>query len=578
MKTNRDIMKQQSRKSQAAAIVVIAFFAISVSIHVARADTVYSFQSIAALRAFDTSGFGATSPQANTSGYFSPGDGGGNQFSWSGSSTAVDNNGAIIKPTAVASTSPGRWLATVTDILNVKAFGAVADDSTDSTTAIQAAIDAAPAIGGQVFIPPGAYKVTTINITNPNKVVRLAGLDASVGGSQLRTEANAPLLKITMRCTVEGIAFKGSYNASYTNQDLILVDDVNDVYLRNLFLNIGYNNIRFNNTCFYAYLDNVRFYDAVYSELRMTGTSSAGAAIQLNNCQVTGGTFPSAYGFLLDNVGSLMIDNLMFNHRNITSCGVRINTVAPGYGATYINNSVIEVENAAPALSLLGTNDKWVTRFFAANCAFGGGNVSGSKVVELGYVAQSGFSNCYVYGADGTNNIYFKNKVVATYFRGMTFDGTGYPFLADTYGTQVEDISIDHAVWGSTVQPLIYLHSATPMVLGNVTIRDSMLGNKAALSWTIDRPTLLSGKTVTIDCPGYNKGKLAAPTVPLSNHRIQNPFDVPVTIYIKPAIAVANAFINGESTDSPSAVLRVPAGGDVAISYGAPVTWTWFGD
>lgn len=45
-------------------------------------------------------------------------------------------------------------------VFNVKAYGAVGDDTTDDTTAIQNAITAAAASGGKVWFPAGTYKIT----------------------------------------------------------------------------------------------------------------------------------------------------------------------------------------------------------------------------------------------------------------------------------------------------------------------------------------------------------------------------------------------------------------------------------
>lgn len=52
-------------------------------------------------------------------------------------------------------------------VFNVKSYGAVGDGTTDDTTAIQAAIDAAAAAnGGIVFFPQAVYKVTSLNLKN----------------------------------------------------------------------------------------------------------------------------------------------------------------------------------------------------------------------------------------------------------------------------------------------------------------------------------------------------------------------------------------------------------------------------
>lgn len=48
------------------------------------------------------------------------------------------------------------------DVVNVKAFGALGDGATDDTAAIQAAIDSLSATGGSIYVPPGDYLVTTL--------------------------------------------------------------------------------------------------------------------------------------------------------------------------------------------------------------------------------------------------------------------------------------------------------------------------------------------------------------------------------------------------------------------------------
>lgn len=93
-------------------------------------------------------------------GYYAAGDGGGGLFYWDSASTATDNGGTIIRPDAVLAANPGRLLRMYSGAINIRWFGAVGDGVADDTAEIQAAINATPAAGGAVFVPPGNYKIT----------------------------------------------------------------------------------------------------------------------------------------------------------------------------------------------------------------------------------------------------------------------------------------------------------------------------------------------------------------------------------------------------------------------------------
>jgi pectate lyase-like protein len=78
---------------------------------------------------------------------------------------------------------------------SVKDYGAVGDNSTDDTAAVQAAIDAcATAGGGVVYFPAGIYRVTQLTLNTQNNV-QLVGQGAS---SSLRWTFNAATLAGSM--------------------------------------------------------------------------------------------------------------------------------------------------------------------------------------------------------------------------------------------------------------------------------------------------------------------------------------------------------------------------------------------
>lgn len=151
------------------------------------ANLVLSFPSVAALRAYNTAGFASTVPQALTGGYYAAGDEGGNQFYWAASSTAADNGGTVIRPSAIASGSPGRWLATANSAFNVKTFGAIGNDSTNNDTAFANAMAALPSTGGIINIGPGKFVLQNLTITKSNVHIVGAGKGTTVLKFQLGT-------------------------------------------------------------------------------------------------------------------------------------------------------------------------------------------------------------------------------------------------------------------------------------------------------------------------------------------------------------------------------------------------------
>lgn len=102
-------------------------------------------------------------------------------------------------------------------VKNVKDFGAVGDGTTDDTTAIQNAINALPAQGGNVYLPAGTYAIKTGPLSITTIGVRLTG--ASRNGTQLTAAgADVSILSTTgVETALEHLTILGSQTLTTAN-------------------------------------------------------------------------------------------------------------------------------------------------------------------------------------------------------------------------------------------------------------------------------------------------------------------------------------------------------------------------
>lgn len=142
---------------------------------------IVTFDTIAELRASTIYSTTTTSELVTeTLGYFSINDGGGGEFYYDAASTATDNAGSVIKPTAIGGGSPGRWIGIFpNDIYNIKRFGGIPDYSggsgTDNSAIIQTIINLIPTNHtATIFIPQGKYYCAN-TITIVDKPVKIMG-------------------------------------------------------------------------------------------------------------------------------------------------------------------------------------------------------------------------------------------------------------------------------------------------------------------------------------------------------------------------------------------------------------------
>ena len=157
---------------------------------------------------------GTVNALAETLGYYTPSDGGGNTYQWNNSSVLSDNGGSVIAVTGVAT---GRWISTSSTV-NLKQFGAKGDGTTNDTAAVAAAI----ATTKPVFIPTGTYILTSNLVLNSNQQLYGEGT-----GSVLKAGADGlrDLVGINGKTNVTVSNFKIDGGGQTTNvlQDLNIV-------------------------------------------------------------------------------------------------------------------------------------------------------------------------------------------------------------------------------------------------------------------------------------------------------------------------------------------------------------------
>src|SRR5450755_1224167 len=99
-------------------------------------------------------------------------------------------------------------------VLNVRQFGAKGDGKSDDTKSIQRTIDTAAERGGAVFLPPGVYRSTELQMRPHVSITGIPAWDYEYGfGSVIRLadERARCLLNITgaFGVTIEGISLDG---------------------------------------------------------------------------------------------------------------------------------------------------------------------------------------------------------------------------------------------------------------------------------------------------------------------------------------------------------------------------------
>lgn len=380
--------------------------------------------SISQMRSADHSSL-QPNAQIYLSGYYKPGDGGEGMFIWVDTSTKNDNNGTVIRPTSIPSSSPGRYERLYDRKVYVLWFGADRSGVNDAYPAVKAAYDAAKPMTnnsyvstfygyGDLVFSGGSYRMdSTLIITKsiniigegsgvfPDQEVRLRYKGNTRGISIIADTHNGGARTVILKNLYlrnYGISTDSLAHGVFTNTrihvDNISIDGFggDGIHFRTNDSGNANNSVIMNSTCYYNAKNGIFF----------SGNESNNIGVYSCNFQANG------MCGVLDNS---FLGNQYFNVHT-SSNGLR---VATGYNKTWcLYNGKVYQAIKYPSHSNIEpeVNPNW-KQYWVENDVFNTTNpaawhadstywITGSYVVS-GAAATCSFLACYSEGGQGAN-------------------------------------------------------------------------------------------------------------------------------------------------------------------------------
>jgi hypothetical protein len=301
--------------------------------------------------------------------------------------------------------STGSVSRTVTNKLqesvSIKDFGAVGDNSTDDTAAIQAALNSIPSTGGSLYINPGTYKISS-------SLTLLGKSNVNIYGSQMgESVINASL--------VNGSLFTLGYATGVTPPSPATL---NNVTLQNFTLYgsgtsitkkiVEYRGI--NNVVF----DGMEFYNGYEEGVYCDGANPAFNGLLVQNCY-----FHDCYKSNISNgvnVNSIGVSNIIITNNRFERMATGVYIL--GKNVVISNNTLYDINNVG-----IGVGES----NFSASSSISSCVISNNTFYRLGKLTSGGYLAAVSRGIKTNGSI--KNYADSTQDSGIvvannTFKGT----------------------------------------------------------------------------------------------------------------------------------------------------------
>lgn len=338
---------------------------------------------------------------------------------------------------------------------NAKDYGAVGDGTADDTAALQAAINAAGAVGGVAYIPQGTFRLTS-TLTVP--VVK--GMIIAGAGWNTR-------LKLASNANVYAVTFTGHDSSGNTIRDLCIDGNCTNqpgTALSGCINAKGSVECRFDNIHFTAFKD-----DGLL--LTAQDDSSFG-----HNNRVIGCLFDNSQSSAAAGIGIRMLSN---DENQIIGCDFQF---LGGSGSTGGDTAVCILDKA-------GTQ-------FMTGCNFVNGSPNNTKGIRIQDCAASRIVDCNFDGTGG-DSIFIaasRNLVV-----GNTVTGAGEGAAAISSGIHLEYNASQNLVVGNTVVSNSTNGKTRSLIREEV---QGNAGNNLITNNVLSVLGTLSGSAVDVAAPG----------------------------------------------------------------------------
>lgn len=328
------------------------------------------------------------------------------------------------------------------DVVNVLDYGAIGDNTTDSTSAIQNAINYAVNIGKIVFIPAGTYKITKLTLPQEAGGIEIVG-EARCDSNSLSSGNYVGTVLISADTTGNIISADGggayiNRGVKISNLSVRCTTSGYAIYLKNCLEQTQLVNLTiFNsNTSGNGIALESCWVGCFVSGCIVTGSASAaiGFGIKIFNDQLAG-------GYLIENTTAANFGTGMYFGALVYQC-IALNSAAEGcyFGFTVeganaqLNNCHTEFSKIN-AVYLKNTNAVRIT-----DCSFFNDGIS----------APAGFVNAAIYMTGTSSAVNYNACVTNCYFLGIPSSSSGISIEDSQYAWGVITNNVMNAVAAST--------------------------------------------------------------------------------------------------------------------------------